>query len=559
MSRTDEGGEVLRFYEDLKKQRLGFEKIWTFARCFLLPNREDEVKNRPSDFVGEVLNGTARMSCARLAGGHMSHIVTSHEPWFNWCARPGDVDEDDEEEANAWYGKCSQVALTELTRSNFYSEIYECFKDRVGMGTGCLYCGPGRKSRLLFKAVQPDQSCGEFDEQGELVVFVREMMLSAYDVVDLFGKAALSESMRADYDGGLAAMYEKKWLVLHMVQRAKTPKLGKGWEGVYVDVKGKRVMKREMEWEMPYMATRWEKNGSCFYGFAPWLVAQGEIKNVERIEKDLDKARRVAIDPRILELADQVGEVDLRAGGRTVISPQGLEGGMVFPKEWATVGSVELSYKQLVDKENRIKECFFTPMLELFAYDADKKGYPTATEVMARENERVAQVLPSFIQFSNDVQGMLDRIFMVLYRSGAFPEPPECVKVPVLRSGVQVGVALKNPGVTYNNKVALVLKRIESDAFMAVLREAVDLSKALPGMLDHFDTDHGIRARARAMGVSEFDLVTEDDLEEMRRAAQQQMLEDNDMMMQQQGASTAKDLAAAQKLSAEAAQAGGQF
>lgn len=123
MSRTEDGREVLRLYEGLKKQREGFEKTWAFARWFLLPNREGEERNRPSDFVGEVQNGTAGMSCARLAGAHMSHIVTSHEPWFKWSARPGDVEEEDEEEANAWYGKCSQIALTELTRSNFYSEI----------------------------------------------------------------------------------------------------------------------------------------------------------------------------------------------------------------------------------------------------------------------------------------------------------------------------------------------------------------------------------------------------------------------------------------------------
>lgn len=556
MSRTEDGREVLRLYEGLKKQREGFEKTWAFARWFLLPNREGEERNRPSDFVGEVQNGTAGMSCARLAGAHMSHIVTSHEPWFKWSARPGDVEEEEEEEANAWYGKCSQIALTELTRSNFYSEIHECFEDRVGLGTGCMYCGPGRKSRLLFKAIHPDQSCGEFDEYGELVVFVREMMLSAYDVVDLFGAAALSDEMKADYDGGLSAMYEKKWVVIHIVRRAKTPKLGRGWEGMYVDAKGKRVMKREMEWEMPYMATRWKKNGSCFYGFAPWMTVKGEIKNVERIEKDLDKARRVAVDPRILELAEQVGVVDLRAGGRTVISLDGFEAGGQFPKEWASVGDVTLAYKQLADKENRIKEAFLVPMLELFAYDEDKKGFPTATEVMARENERLVQFFPSFVQFAYDVQCLLDRVFMVLYRDGAFPEPPECVKEPVFRGKVKVGMVLKNPGVTYNNKVALVLKRIESDAFMAVLREAAELSEAFPGMLDHFNTDHGVRARARAMGVSEHDLVPEDDVDGMRQEAQMKMQGQNDLGTMAQAAAAQKDLAAAQKLQAEANQAG---
>ena len=553
MSRQDEADELVRLYNGLRKQRDELAKTWQFARWYLLPNRVDDLRFRPSDFVGRVRNGAARMACARLAGAHMSHIVTSHEPWFKWIARPGDVAEEDVEEANAWYGKCSDIALMELTRSNFYSEIYECFLDRVGMGTGSLYCGPGRSVRLLFKAISPEQVCGEVDDEGRVVVFVREMLLSAYDVADLFGKAALSEGMAADYHQGGAGMYEKKWVVLHVVRRAKKPKMGRGWESFYVDQQGKRVMRREMEWEMPYMATRWKMNGTSFFGFAPWQDVEGEVRGVEEIEKDLEKARRVAIDPRILTAAKLVGEVDLRAGGKTLVDPDLLQdGGVLLPKEWAAVGDVSLSYKQLADKEQRIKDAFLVPMLELFAYDEGKKGFPTATEVMARENQYLLQFFPSFVQFAYDVQPTLDRVFMVLYRAGVFPDPPDCVREDVIRNGAVVGTVLKNPGVTYNNKVALVLKRIESDAFAAALREAVELGEAVPGLLDHLDVDRGMRARLRSLGVSEDSIRGNIEVEDMRRRKSAAVMDEDDLRLRQAGAAVMKDEAAAAKMAAEA-------
>ncbi|PNC79347.1 portal protein [Akkermansia muciniphila] len=553
MSRQDEADELVRLYNGLRKQRDELAKTWQFARWYLLPNRVDDLRFRPSDFVGRVRNGAARMACARLAGAHMSHIVTSHEPWFKWIARPGDVAEEDVEEANAWYGKCSDIALMELTRSNFYSEIYECFLDRVGMGTGSLYCGPGRSVRLLFKAISPEQVCGEVDDEGRVVVFVREMLLSAYDVADLFGKAALSEGMAADYHQGGAGMYEKKWVVLHVVRRAKKPKMGRGWESFYVDQQGKRVMRREMEWEMPYMATRWKMNGTSFFGFAPWQDVEGEVRGVEEIEKDLEKARRVAIDPRILTAAKLVGEVDLRAGGKTLVDPDLLQdGGVLLPKEWAAVGDVSLSYKQLADKEQRIKDAFLVPMLELFAYDEGKKGFPTATEVMARENQYLLQFFPSFVQFAYDVQPTLDRVFMVLYRAGVFPDPPDCVREDVIRNGSVVGTALKNPGVTYNNKVALVLKRIESDAFAAALREAVELGEAVPGLLDHLDVDRGMRARLRSLGVSEDSIRGNIEVEDMRRRKSAAVMDEDELRLRQAGAAVMKDEAAAAKMAAEA-------
>ena len=553
MSRQDEADELVRLYNGLRKQRDELAKTWQFARWYLLPNRVDDLRFRPSDFVGRVRNGAARMACARLAGAHMSHIVTSHEPWFKWIARPGDVAEEDVEEANAWYGKCSDIALMELTRSNFYSEIYECFLDRVGMGTGSLYCGPGRSVRLLFKAISPEQVCGEVDDEGRVVVFVREMLLSAYDVADLFGKAALSEGMAADYHQGGAGMYEKKWVVLHVVRRAKKPKMGRGWESFYVDQQGKRVMRRELEWEMPYMATRWKMNGTSFFGFAPWQDVEGEVRGVEEIEKDLEKARRVAIDPRILTAAKLVGEVDLRAGGKTLVDPDLLQGGgVLLPKEWAAVGDVSLSYKQLADKEQRIKDAFLVPMLELFAYDEGKKGFPTATEVMARENQYLLQFFPSFVQFAYDVQPTLDRVFMVLYRAGVFPDPPDCVREDVIRNGSVVGTALKNPGVTYNNKVALVLKRIESDAFAAALREAVELGEAVPGLLDHLDVDRGMRARLRSLGVSEDSIRGNIEVEDMRRRKSAAVMDEDELRLRQAGAAVMKDEAAAAKMAAEA-------
>lgn len=553
MSRQDEADELVRLYNGLRKQRDELAKTWQFARWYLLPNRVDDLRFRPSDFVGRVRNGAARMACARLAGAHMSHIVTSHEPWFKWIARPGDVAEEDVEEANAWYGKCSDIALMELTRSNFYSEIYECFLDRVGMGTGSLYCGPGRSVRLLFKAISPEQVCGEVDDEGRVVVFVREMLLSAYDVADLFGKAALSEGMAADYHQGGAGMYEKKWVVLHVVRRAKKPKMGHGWESFYVDQQGKRVMRREMEWEMPYMATRWKMNGTSFFGFAPWQDVEGEVRGVEEIEKDLEKARRVAIDPRILTAAKLVGEVDLRAGGKTLVDPDLLQdGGVLLPKEWAAVGDVSLSYKQLADKEQRIKDAFLVPMLELFAYDEGKKGFPTATEVMARENQYLLQFFPSFVQFAYDVQPTLDRVFMVLYRAGVFPDPPDCVREDVIRNGAVVGTVLKNPGVTYNNKVALVLKRIESDAFAAALREAVELGEAVPGLLDHLDVDRGMRARLRSLGVSEDSIRGNIEVEDMRRRKSAAVMDEDELRLRQAGAAVMKDEAAAAKMAAEA-------
>lgn len=98
---------------------------------------------------------------------------------------------------------------------------------------------------------------------------------------------------------------------------------------------------------------------------------------MEEIEKDLEKARRVAIDPRILTAAKLVGEVDLRAGGKTLVDPDLLQdGGVLLPKEWAAVGDVSLSYKQLADKEQRIKDAFWCRCWSCLRMMRVRRGFP---------------------------------------------------------------------------------------------------------------------------------------------------------------------------------------
>ncbi|QAA42182.1 hypothetical protein C1I94_11740 [Akkermansia muciniphila] len=74
--------------------------------------------------------------------------------------------------------------------------------------------------------------------------------------------------------------------------------------------------------EFPYLVTRFLKWGSGPYGLAPGRLVFPAIQQVQFLNRILDTLGEVAAFPRILELANQIGEVDLRAGGRTVITPE---------------------------------------------------------------------------------------------------------------------------------------------------------------------------------------------------------------------------------------------
>ena len=92
------------------------------------------------------------------------------------------------------------------------------------------------------------------------------------------------------------------------------------FESVYLSLDDQVIVEEGGYMEFPYLVTRFLKWGSGPYGLAPGRLVFPAIQQVQFLNRILDTLGEVAAFPRILELANQIGEVDLRAGGRTVIT-----------------------------------------------------------------------------------------------------------------------------------------------------------------------------------------------------------------------------------------------
>ena len=143
----------------------------------------------------------------------MSYITPSHDVWFKWSA-PDDRGGD---EAEAWYNQCSEIALKELSVSNFYTEIHECFLDRVALGTGSLFTGTSSDGRLLFTNIP----CGQFacaeNAEGRVDTYVREFTYTAHQARSMFGVKALGPKAREVLERG-GNPYATTLRFLHVVR-----------------------------------------------------------------------------------------------------------------------------------------------------------------------------------------------------------------------------------------------------------------------------------------------------------------------------------------------------
>ncbi len=518
MSQTD---NILASYRALRALRSPWESWWDEMRRFVVPSRQDKEMIVPSE-GRDLYDTTAVESCQKLASGHMSYICPSNEVWFKWSS----PDPDPSDEAQSWYAQCSEIANRELSLSNFYTELHECFLDRVGLGTGCLFCGSNRKGRLHFRHIP----CGQFvcaeDDEGVVNTFMREFNLTPTQAESQFGKQALGTKAQAAL-GDPRRSLDGTLRFLHVVRprakrnRKRDNNANMAYESIYYSLDDDCIVEEGGYNEFPYMVSRFLKWGDGPYGIAPARLAYPDIKQTQFLNRILDMLGEVAAFPRILELANQVGEVDLRAGGRTLINTESASLG--YPREWATQGRYDVGIDRLTHKQDAIKRAFFVPMLELWS---DRKSQMTAAEIYARENERVMLFSPSFSLFATDFQPMMERVFALLFRLGRFPKPPASA-MSVTRDGEE---SIDEPLVVYQGRIAMVMRRLQSEGLDRALQRLQSMSSMDQTMVDHIDLDRSFRLAARMDGVPEQLLRPEFAVKRLRKQRETQAME----MLEQQ-------------------------
>lgn len=504
--------EILNSYHSLKAARAPWESWWEQLRHYVLPSRhhtDHDADTAEAPGAHQLRDTTAVEACQKLASGHMSYITPSHELWFKWsCPLP-----DAGDEAESWYNRCSEIANRELAQSNFYTELHECFLDRVGLGTGCLYCGSTRGGRLQFRHIP----CGDFvcaeDDEGSMDTFMREFCFTPHQAAAKFGQRALGARARSMLAAGRNP-HEGSLRFLHVVRprtrrsRARDNAGNMPYESIYYSLDDQCAVQESGYREMPYMVTRFLRWGEGVYGLAPARLVYPDIRQAQFLNRILDLLGEVAAFPRILELANQAGEVDLRAGGRTLINPESASLG--FPREWATQGRYDVGMDRLRQKQESIRRAFFVPMLELWS---EQKQQMTASEIYARENERVMLFSPSFTLFTSDFRPLMERVFALLFRLGRFPQPP----ATVLQANRRGEAEIELPQVVYQGRVAMVMRRLQAEGIARTLQRLQTMGGMDAAVLDHVDMDRAFRLAARLDGVPEDLLRPEVGVKRLRR------------------------------------------
>lgn len=403
----------------------------------------------------------AKKAYNTLVSAHSTYITPVGQKWFSLKGREANNYAGSKTSKIDWYSKVTEICDSELAESNFYTVIQELFADRCLGGTGACFIGGGETEDLHFVHVPLGLFAIAEDHKGQVDTFARKFRLTAAQAAENWGEDKLGAQL-ADAYGDPSKRHTEKFTFIHLVRPRKAskkeaqdvPESQRPFEGIYVDELHYSLLHKEAYYEFPYFVTRFLKGNDSPYGVAPGVDVIPVIRQLMKLERLLDVQAEVAAYPRILQLASQNRQIDLRAGGITTVSKE--EAQMGYPRELSTTARYDIGIDRIKAKEEIINAAFFVNMLNAIS---NIERQMTATEINAREAEKVLAFSPSFTLFITDFKAAFRRIIAILYRQGKLPQ--QGMPSELMQQDANGNVTILNPNVVYLGKIAQAIERVQ--------------------------------------------------------------------------------------------------
>ncbi len=451
--------------------------------------REDDAHNRQRKICTH-----ARTDIMKLAAAHMSYIFPMGDKWFkleSWRAKPDNATKDDIDD---WFNRATGVVRREIERSDFYAEMHSACIDSCATGTALLHIDIDDNNDLLDFAHVPAGTFGlTRDKSRNLRSVVRKFMMTPAQLHEEFGYEAMTQEMRQAYDKEETRYSaQSRFEIWHFATPSEDflerddDTIMYPYLSVYISPKGDKVLRIDELEELPYVCIRFLRYGNSAYGVSPLIGVEDTINDLMSAAESQKLLGQRAAIPSVLIPYDMDGEVDLRAGGKTLLPMQYINSQV--PREWAPAGNYTVGLDNIERLKKELDDALYVTPLEIIS---QQDRYMTATEVNSREAERAMTFIPVFIQVQVDVKHLLNRVFALLIRAEKIDmtEAPDELAVIIPLSDGNSSVRLLSPKISFVGRMAQAMERIQSTGSDGFIAKMLQISSALqdptgPMMLD---------------------------------------------------------------------------
>lgn len=498
----------------LEDERGQWEHHWQELATYILPRKADiNVERTAGDKRMELVFDTTAIHASEILAASLHGMLTNpFSPWFDLRFRDEAMNQDDE--AKEYLEEVTDLLHKAFQRSNFNEQIHELYYDLVVFGTGVCFVEEDEDFDIRFSTRHMKECFLVEDHKGRVDTVYRKFKQSLRALADQFGEENIGDKWQIK----LEKDPHEEVTVVHVVMPRtdrdadKIDAKNMPFASVYFDPDQKIILGESGFREMPYLTPRFLKSSfEKGYGRSPSMTALPDVKMINRMSEVTIKSAQkqtapplmVPDDGFILPVRTKPGGLNFyRSGSRDRIEP--LQIGANNP----------LGLNLEEQRRQAIRAAYYVDQLIM-----GTGPQMTATEVVSRTETKMRLLGPVLGRATAElIQPCINRVFALMVRRGAFPQPPEIL------GDMDIEIEYVSP----------LARAQRQDDMQAILRMFEILSPAAsidPSVFDHIDFDGLVRHLLGVLHVparvsqGEAEVIAKREERAEQQAAQAQQME----------------------------------
>lgn len=569
--------ELRKRLAQLKAERSPLEPLYRKLQRYILPEtgRFEMPRNEDSESGYEyIYDATATDAIDVLGAGMLGGMTSPARPWFRLTTRSPELDENSN--VKRWLAEVQREMQMVFAKSNVYQALNNAYLELACYGTACLVALPSDRHVIHLHEMTMGDYWIEEDAEHRVNTVYRQILMTAEQMVDTFGKDAVSRRVLKAAEN--PAQCFQTFTVIQAIEprpdydRTKKDKLNMPYRSVYfeelegdyansvdadsVTVPSKdRILREEGFRSFPCLVPRWTASKRSPYGRSPGMKALGVVTALQEETAIMNRSVDYTVNPPILVPEEYESKpLDFGPGG---VSYCNLGLAQQVKTAWDVKLDLSAVSADIQDKRQAINNYFYKDLFTMLAQTA--RYGRTAYEVEKLDKEKMLIMGPVLERLHLELlDPLIATTLQCMERFGLIPEIPDELKAEDVdifgeRKYVDAqGIAYSEQSgekavseqinIEYVSILAQAQRAAGVDAMSTYVQSLAGASQVWPNAVDMLDVDKWCRTLADQLGVDPELIPSQEEADAAREQRAQQMQQAQQLDAMQKMASAAKDI-----------------
>lgn len=502
--------DIIGRYQDLKNERTNFEPEWQELADMFQPGIQNfnKVSNKPWTDASKTIDGNGKYLVQKLVAHLFGQLTNPSTKWFEFRPEEMEVVVTPQMQRELDVINKRVLNIFNSNRSNFSAEAQSLYSSMVVFGCGILYVENKLGNDIVFKSIPLSQVYISEDFKGNVDTVFRSFKYTAKQLVQAFGKKALSEKIMK----ALEKAPETEFEIIHCVYpNLDSKKDSDSYISHYVDVSNQNILETNYLKHFPYKIPRWARHVGEKYGHGQGKLALSVMRSMTHIRLENHKALAFSNNPVVLVSDDGVLLPNEIRPGTIIEGALSSLDGQRRLETWSPAGNPSAGIQLYELERDLLNKIFFADDI---AMPIDKTRR-TATEASLINQDRVRFMAPFISRIESDfLAPLVDLVLVLLAENGVMEDISNETK------GLELKAEFLSP-------LARLLKMEDSRAEQQFLQASLPLIQFKPQLAEMINFEEIIYDTMIGAGAPSKILKTPEEyaqqVQQKEQQAQQQM------------------------------------